>query len=59
MMNGPARCRQLDLLTHVVQALEPGRVPQATRTEVTRLLKRLMTECVITPAQPGEGAADE
>jgi hypothetical protein len=33
MMNGPARCRQLDLLTHVVQALEPGRIPPATRTE--------------------------
>ena len=31
-----------------------------TRTEVTRLLKRLMTECVVAGvAQPVEGAADE
>jgi len=60
MMNGPARCRQLDLLTDVVKALETGRIPPATRTEVTRLLKRAMTECVVAEAaQPVEGAADE
>lgn len=60
MMNGPARCRQPDLLTHLVKALEPDRIPPATRTEVTRLLKRLMTECVVAGVvQPVEGAADE
>ena len=36
-----------DLLTRVVKALRPDRIPPATRTEVTRLLKRLMTECVV------------
>jgi hypothetical protein len=44
----------------VLKALEPDRIPPATRTEVTRLLKRLMTECVVAGvAQPVEGAADE
>jgi len=60
MMNGPARGRQLDLLTYVVKALEPDRIPPAVRTELTRLLKRLMTECVVAGvAPPVEAAADE
>jgi len=60
MMNGPARCRQLDLLVHAEKALEPDRITRAMRKEVTRLLKRLMTECIAADAEPlVEAAADE
>ena len=59
-MNGPAQRRQLDLLMHTVNANEPGRVSPATRTEVARLLKRLISECIGTGAVPPvEAAADE
>jgi hypothetical protein len=60
MMNGAARCRQFDLLTQTDKALEAGRVSPATRAEVTRLLKRLMAECIgAEAAPPVEAAADE
>ncbi|MBV8508431.1 MAG: hypothetical protein JOZ11_21830 [Alphaproteobacteria bacterium] len=63
MMNGPARCqqcRQLDLLVDAEKALEPDRITRAMRREVTRLLKRLMTECIAAAAEPlVEAAADE
>jgi hypothetical protein len=60
MMNGAVRCRQLDLLMHADKALKVDRVSPATRAEVTRLLKRLMTECMgAEAALPVEAAADE
>jgi len=60
MMNGAARWRQLDLLMRAEKVLEADRVSPATRTEVTRLLKRLMAECVgAEAAPPVEAAVDE
>jgi hypothetical protein len=60
MMNGAARCRQLDLLMQAQKALEVDRISPATRAEVTRLLKRLMIECVAAgTVRPVEAAADE
>ena len=60
MMNGAARRRQLDLLMQAHKALEVDRISPATRAEVTRLLKRLMIECVAAGAVPPvEAAADE
>jgi hypothetical protein len=60
MMNGAARCLQLDLLMPADKALEADRVSPATRAEVTQLLKRLMAECMgAEAAQPVEAAADE
>ena len=60
MMNGAARCRQLDLLMQAATALEADRVSPATRAEVTRLLKRLLAECMgAEAASPVEAAADE
>jgi hypothetical protein len=60
MMNGAARCRQLDLLMQADKALEADRVSPATQAEVTRLLKRLMAECMgAEPAPLVEAATDE
>jgi hypothetical protein len=60
MMNGAARRRQLDLLMQADKALEADRVSPATRVEVTRLLKRLLAECMgAEAASPVEAAADE
>ena len=60
MTKGAARYRQLDLLMQADKALEADRVSPATRAEVTRLLKRLMIECVAAGAvRPVEAAADE
>ncbi|HTV30239.1 MAG TPA: hypothetical protein VMF32_20960 [Xanthobacteraceae bacterium] len=60
MMNGAARCRQLDLPMQADMALKADRVSPATRAEVTRLLKRLMAECMGAAAVPPvEVAADE
>ncbi|MGC2525121.1 MAG: hypothetical protein WA417_21175 [Stellaceae bacterium] len=60
MMDGAARCRQLDLLMQPDKALEADRVSPATRAELTRLLKRLMAECMgAATARPVEAAADE
>jgi hypothetical protein len=60
MTNGAARCRQLDLLMQADKALEADRVSPATRAEVTRLLKRLLAECMgAEVAPPVEAAADE
>jgi hypothetical protein len=60
MTNGAARWRQLDLLMHADKALEADRVTPATRAEVTRLLKRLLAECMgAEAASPVEAAADE
>jgi hypothetical protein len=60
MMNGAARCRQLDLLLQADKAREADRVSPAIRAEVTRLLKRLMTECMDAEAAPPvEAASDE
>jgi hypothetical protein len=60
MMNGAARCRQLDLLMQADNVREADRVSPATRAEVTRLLKRLMAECMGTEAAPPvEATADE
>ena len=59
-MNGAARCRQLDLLMQADKALEVDRLSPATQVEVTRLLKRLMAECMDTATtRPIEAAADE
>lgn len=60
MMKGAARCRQLDLLMQSDKALEVDRVSPATRVAVTRLLKRLMAECMgAEAAPPVKVAADE
>ena len=44
MMDRPANHRQLDLLVATANALEPSRIPQPTRAEVTALLKLLISE---------------
>jgi hypothetical protein len=60
MTNGAARYQQLDLLMQADKALEADRVSPATRAEVTRLLKRLMAECMgAEAAPPVEVATDE
>lgn len=60
MMNGPAQCRQLDLLMHTVKANELDRISPATRTEVMRLLKRLISEYTgAGTVPPVEAATDE
>ena len=60
MMNGGARCRQLDLLMQADKAPEADRVSPAAQAEVTGLLKRLMTECIGAETAPlAEAAADE
>jgi hypothetical protein len=59
MMDQPADCRQLDLLVRAASALEQSRIPARIRTEVTLLLKLLMTECVSTGAVLPVEAADE
>jgi hypothetical protein len=59
MIDRPASHRQLDLLVFAVNALEPSRIPRATRAEVTALLKLLMAEHIADgPAMPLE-VADE
>jgi len=58
MMDRPADCRQLDLLVRA-NALEQSRIPPRIRTEVTLLLKLLMTECVSSGAVLPVEAADE
>lgn len=59
MINQPASHRQRDLLVFIVKALEPTRVPQAKRAEVTALLKQLMTEYVTEGLIRPQEAADE
>ena len=59
MINRPADCRQLNLLVRATSALEQSRIPARIRTEVTLLLKLLMTECVSTGAVLPDEAADE
>jgi hypothetical protein len=46
MIDQPASHQQLDLLVLMVNGLDPRRLPQATRAEVTALLKLLMAEHV-------------
>jgi hypothetical protein len=59
MVDRPASHRQLDLLVPTAHALEPSRIPRATRAEVTALLKLLMAEHIAAgPALPLE-ASDE
>jgi hypothetical protein len=59
MLDRPASHRQLDLLVPTANALEPNRIPRATRAEVTALLKLLMAEHIAAvPVLPRE-AADE
>jgi hypothetical protein len=59
MIDQPANHRQLDLLVPTARALEPSRMPRATRVELTALLKLLMADHIVAgPAVPLE-AADE
>ena len=44
MMERPVGRRQLDLLARAANALEPNRIPQPIRAEVTSLLALLMAE---------------
>ena len=44
MIDRPAHHRQLDLHVPTANALEPSRIPRSTRTELTALLKLLMSE---------------
>ena len=61
MIDRPASHRQLDLLVFAVNALEPSRIPRATRAEVTALLKLLMAEHIAAAGDLGRSleAADE
>jgi hypothetical protein len=59
MIDRPTSHRQLDLLVPAANALEPNRIPRATRAEVTALLRLLMAEHIAGgPVLPLE-AADE
>jgi hypothetical protein len=59
MIDRPASHRQLDLLVFTVNALEPSRIPRATRAEVTALLKLLMAEHIVEGLALPLEAADE
>ena len=59
MIDRPASYRQLDLLIFTVNALEPSRIPRATRGEVTALLKMLMAEHIAEGLALPLEAADE
>jgi hypothetical protein len=59
MIDRPASYRQLDLLVFTVNALEPSRIPRATRAEVTALLKLLMAEHIAEGLALPLEAADE
>ena len=59
MINQPASHRQRDLLVFIVKAVEPTRVPQAKRAEVTALLKLLMAEYVTERLVRPQEAGDE
>jgi hypothetical protein len=56
MIDRPTSNRQRDLLVPTANALEPRRIPRATRAEVTALLKLLMAEHIAGVALPLEGA---
>ncbi len=59
MIDRHASRRQLDLLVHMANALEPSRMPPPTRAEVTALLKLLISEHIaVAPALPIEAADD-
>jgi hypothetical protein len=56
-MDNPVRCQQLDLLVRAANELDQGRLPPEVRSEVTRLLKRLIAECAACSGMlPGEVA---
>jgi hypothetical protein len=59
MIDRPASNRQLDLLIRAANALEPNRIPRATRAEVTALLKLLMAEQIAASLALPLEAADE
>jgi hypothetical protein len=50
MIDRPAHHRQLDLLVPTANALEPSRIPRSTRTELTALLKLLISEYIAVGA---------
>jgi hypothetical protein len=59
MIDRPASHRQLDLLVPTANALEPSRIPRPTRTEVTALLKLLISEHIAAGAARPPEAANE
>ena len=59
MIDQPASHRQLDLLVPTAKALEPSRMPRATRAEVTALLKLFMAEHIAADLALPLEAADE
>ena len=59
MIDRPASHQQLDLLVHAANALEPSRIPRATRAELTALLKLLMAEHIAEGVALPLEAADE
>jgi len=59
MTDRHASRRQLDLLVHIANALEPSRMPPPARAEVTALLKLLISEHVATGLAPLVEAADD
>jgi hypothetical protein len=59
MLDRPASHRQLNLLVPTANALEPNRIPRATRAEVTALLKSLMAEHIAADLVLPLEAADE
>ena len=59
MIDRPGSNRQLDLLVPAANALEPRRIPPATRPEVTALLKLLMAEHIAAGLALPLEASDE
>jgi hypothetical protein len=59
MIDRPTSPRQLDLLVPTANALEPSRIPGPTQTELTDLLKLLISEHIAAGAARAPEAANE
>jgi hypothetical protein len=59
MIDRPTSHRQLGLLVPTANALEPSRIPGPTQTEVTNLLKLLISEHIVAGATRPPEAANE
>jgi hypothetical protein len=59
MINRPGSDRQPDLLVRTTNTLDPNRIPEQIRTEVTSLLKLLIAQHIAADVAPPREAADE
>jgi hypothetical protein len=59
MINQPAGDRQPDLLVRTTNTLNPNRIPEQIRTEVTSLLKLLIAQHIVADAAPPREVTDE